>query len=64
MSVSMTPSSITARLKKVAELTDLRSELRLDQKLDLSPPAITRRLRQVAALQLACARLARLRATD
>lgn len=64
MSVAMTPSAITQRLKKVAELTDFRSELRLHPKIDLSPRAITCRLRQAAALQIACARLSRLRATD
>lgn len=64
MSVPMTPSAITQRLRKVADLANLRSELRLYPKLDLSPRGITGRLRQAAALQIACSRLSRLRAID
>lgn len=60
----MAPEAITRRLRKVAELTDLRSERRLHPKLDLTPEGITARLRQASELQKTCARLARLRPVE
>jgi hypothetical protein len=46
--------AVTARLRQVAALADLRVERRLACKLDYSPEAVTRRLRQVSELRRLC----------
>ncbi len=60
MSVPMDPQSVTARLRLASELAELRTEHRLDAKLDMSPTGITRRLREVERMRRVCQRLARL----
>jgi len=60
MSVDYSPEAIEARLRQVAELTDLHADRRLHPKIDYSPEAITRRLQQVEALRRACVELASL----
>lgn len=64
MSVDMSPGAIAARLRIVAALTDLRTERRLDAKLDMSGPAIMRRLREVEQLRRLCLALGRMRPVD
>ena len=54
MRIPMDPQSIAARLDEVARLTDLRTENRLNAKIDYSPAAIARRLSQVAELRRLC----------
>ena len=58
MSVEMSPEAVAARLRRVAELADLRTERRLDTKIDHSPEAVDRRLRTVSALRRLCLDLA------
>ena len=60
MSIPMDPGSVSKRLRQASELADLRTEHRLDAKLDMSPRGITRRLREVDQLRRACRRLASL----
>jgi hypothetical protein len=60
----MSPGAIAARLRIVAALTDLRTERRLDAKLDMSGPAIMRRLREVEQLRRLCLALGRMRPVD
>lgn len=55
---SMSRSSVTERLRKVASLADLTPSRRLVYKIDMSPGAVTARLRQVEALRRLCLRLA------
>ena len=57
----MSPGAIGERLRRVAELADLRLGHRLDAKVDLSPEGIARRLREVARLRDLCRKLATLR---
>ncbi|HKU43818.1 MAG TPA: hypothetical protein VJR89_36915 [Polyangiales bacterium] len=58
MSLDMSPSAITARLRRASDLArDLSPERRLDPKLDMSPSAITARLREAAALLELCRKL-------
>lgn len=49
-----TPDAIEARLSEVVRQTDLRADRRLHPKVDYSPAAVERRLRQVEALRRAC----------
>lgn len=58
MSIDMSPAAVSARLRRVAELSDLRSDRRLREKIDYSPEAIDRRLRKVSALRRLCLTLA------
>lgn len=57
MSVDMSPEAVTARLREVSRLADLRPENRLASKVDMSPEGVTRRLRQVSQLRRLCLRL-------
>jgi len=57
----MTPSpeEITRRLREASRLTRLDASTRLEGKIDMSPAAVTARLREVADLLALCDRLAR-----
>jgi hypothetical protein len=55
----MSAAGITARLREVGALADLRPEHRLDAKIGLDAAAITARLKVVSALRDLCLRLAR-----
>lgn len=59
MTSEMSPAAVSARLRAVARLSDLRAERRLDTKLDMRPAAITRRLRTVGSLTALCLKLGR-----
>jgi hypothetical protein len=48
---------VTARLRELSRLADLRVDRRLDVKVDLSPAAVSRRLRRQSALRALCLRL-------
>jgi hypothetical protein len=61
MSVDMSPAAISARLRHAAELSDLRTEMRLAFKVDMSPAGISARLREVERLRRLCLELAKLR---
>jgi hypothetical protein len=50
----MAAEAITARLAQASALSDLRATRRLDGKVDMSPEAITRRLRVQSQLRGAC----------
>lgn len=54
MSVDIAAEAITARLARASALSDLRAIRRLDCKVDMSPEAITRRLRVQSQLRGAC----------
>ena len=58
-SVDMSPPAVSARLRLVGSLSDLRLERRLDAKLDMTPSGVAGRLREVSELLLACHALAR-----
>lgn len=53
-------AAVTARLREVSRLSDLRTENRLAYKIDMSPPAVTRRLRTVSMLRRSCLTLVRI----
>ena len=55
----MTASAVSARLRDVGRLSDLRADRRLDTKLDMRPASVSRRLRTVARLTSLCLRLGR-----
>jgi hypothetical protein len=57
MSVPMNPEAVSARLRMVGELTDLRASLRMNAKLDMRPSSVSRRLQMVAQLHALCTRL-------
>jgi len=59
MTVDMSPEAITARLRRVSELSDLRAELRLHGKIDDSPEAVTAGLREALSLAELCLALGR-----
>lgn len=61
MSADMSASAISARLRHASALADLRTENRLHGKVDMSPAAIARRLREVEQLRRLCSKLAALR---
>ena len=61
MSVDMSAHAITQRLRSASQSSDLRSELRLTGKIDMSPGGVVRRLREVEQLRRACLALGRLR---
>jgi hypothetical protein len=50
-------AEVTGRLRELSRLADLRADRRLDAKLDMSPAAVTRRLRRQSALRALCLRL-------
>jgi len=56
----MTPSpeEITRRLREASRLTRLDAATRLEAKIDMSPAAVTARLREVSDLLALCERLA------
>ena len=56
----LSAAAVTARLRRVSEQSDLRSELRLLPKLDMTPSGITRRLEKVEALRRLCVELMRI----
>ena len=58
MSTDMSPAAVSARLRRAAELSDLRMDRRLDAKIDYSPEAVDRRLRKVSDLRRLCLNLA------
>ena len=53
------PATVSARLREVGRLSDLRAERRLATKIDLRPEAVSRRLRTVGRLTDLCLRLGR-----
>ncbi len=58
--VDYSPAAVSARLRQVARLSDLRAENRLAYKIDMAPTAISRRLRIVSDLRRDCLALVRL----
>jgi hypothetical protein len=50
----MTPGAVTGRLREMSDRSDLTAARRLATKVDMSPAAVTRRLRVQAALRAAC----------
>jgi len=54
MSADMSPAAVSARLREVARLSDLRAERRLATKVDMRPEAVSARLRQVQQLRALC----------
>jgi hypothetical protein len=56
----MSATAVTGRLRRVAAQSDLRCELRLLPKLDMTPSSITRRLEKVEALRRFCVELVRI----
>ena len=58
--VDYSPAAVSARLREVARLSDLRPENRLAYKVDMAPAAISRRLRMVSDLRRDCLALVRL----
>jgi hypothetical protein len=59
MSVDMSASTVSARLRHMADATDLRASHRLDAKVDMRPSAVSRRLSTAARLASLCVRLGR-----
>ncbi len=59
MKLEMSPDAISARLRKLAKLSDVHKSRRLDTKIDMSPSAVSRRLRTVSSLTSLCLRLGR-----
>ena len=55
--IDMSRSAITARIREVADRADLRAELRLVHKLDMTPAGITARLAAVESLRRLCVAL-------
>ncbi len=58
----MGAAGITSRLARVSAASDLRTSRRLDPKVDMSPEAISRRLRLQSQLRAACLAWGRARA--
>lgn len=52
-----TPDEVTERLKRAARLSRLDPATRLEAKIDMSPRAVTARLREVADLLTLCRQL-------
>jgi hypothetical protein len=50
----MSSEAVTRRLREMSERSDLTAARRLATKVDMSPAAVTRRLRVQAALRAAC----------
>ena len=59
MSLAGDPGALTARLRELSRLTDLRTSERLATKVDVSPAAVTHRLRRLSELRDYCLRLGR-----
>jgi len=60
----MSPSAVTARLRRASELSDLDPDRRLDAKINYSPEAVTARIREALELGRLCAALGRRRGVD
>jgi hypothetical protein len=54
----MSPAAVAARLREAGRLTDLRADRRLQTKVDMSPRAVSRRLRSVQDALTLCRKLA------
>lgn len=54
MSADTSPAAVDARLRRVADLADLRTERRLAAKIDYTAEAIDRRLRKVSERRRLC----------
>jgi hypothetical protein len=50
----LSPEGVTARLRRVAELSDLAPEQRLAAKVPMTPEAVTARLREASDLLALC----------
>lgn len=59
MTGDMAMSAVSARLRDVGRLSDLRVDRRLDTKVDMRSSSVTRRLRTVGSLTSLCLRLGR-----
>ena len=59
--LELTPQAVTARLRAVSAVADLRPEHRLDAKIGLSAADVTARLKVASELRALCLRLASLR---
>ena len=57
----MRAAAITERLRRISAMSDLTPERRLEGKLDMSPAAVTARLKEAAALLELCRVLAHAR---
>jgi hypothetical protein len=53
----MSKEAISARLRRVGDLSNLDCARRLDAKIDMSPSAVSQRLREAFELQRLCASL-------
>ena len=53
------PGALTARLRELSRLSDLRRSERLATNVDVSPAAVTRRLRRLSELRDYCLRVGR-----
>jgi len=58
--VDYSAKAVTERLQEASRLSDLRAENRLAYKVDMSPAAVTRRLRAVSMLRDDCLKLVRI----
>lgn len=63
MKPDMSAEAISARLREVAAMADLRPERRLDAKIGYAPADISRRLREVEQLRRLCVKLGQLPTT-
>jgi len=59
MRPGMEPGAVSARLRALGRLSDLRADHRLATKLDMRPCSVTRRLRTLGRLTSLCLRLGR-----
>jgi hypothetical protein len=57
--LDMSAAAVTARIRAVSDLADLRPEHRLYGKIDMSAEGVTRRLREVSELRDLCLELAK-----
>jgi hypothetical protein len=58
--IDLSAAAVTDRLRRAAQQSDLRSELRLVPKLDMTTSGITRRLERVESLRRFCLELMRI----
>ncbi len=56
--VDMSAAAIGSRVRQLSALSDLSLQTRLDARIDMSPQAIMRRLREVSELLTLCRKLA------
>jgi hypothetical protein len=64
MKVEMTGHDILARIRMASEQADLRAQRRLHGKLDMSGPAIARRIKAASEMLILCRQLAASRSPD